>query len=141
MIHGPYNVKIANDVYGRMKFPNCIGAVDGKHERIKMPSRSGSLFHNYKQFSVLLLALVDADYCFVAVAVVAIRKSSDSKVFKNSNIGRKVELNQLGIPGSMPLSSDNKGKCMPFVIVGDGAFTLSEYVLRPYLNRNLTTNM
>ena len=87
------------------------------------------------------MALVDADYCFIAVAVVAIRKSGDSKVFKNSNIGRKVELNQLGIPGSMPLSSDNKGKCMPFVIVGDEAFTLSEYVLRPYLNRNLTTNM
>ena len=60
--------------------------------------------------------------------------------FKNSNIERKLELNQLGIPGSMSLPSDN-GKCMPFVNVGDGAFALSEYVLRPYVNRNSTTNM
>jgi hypothetical protein len=41
--------------------------------------------------------------------------------FRNSNIGRKLESNQLGIPGSKPLPNDDDGKCMPFVIVGDGA--------------------
>ena len=107
-----------------------------------MPSGSRSLFYNHEHFfSVLLLALVDADYCFNAVAVVAIQKSSNSNVFKNSNTERNLELNQLAIPGSMPLPSDNNRKCMPFVIMGDETFTLSEYVLRPYLNRNLTTNM
>ena len=37
-------VNIANDFYGRMQFPNFIGALDGKHIRIKVPSGSGSLF-------------------------------------------------------------------------------------------------
>jgi len=132
-------VNIANDFYRRTQFPNCIGAVDGKHVRIKMPADSGSLFYNYKHFfSILLLALVDANYCFIAVVVGAVGKSSDSNVFKKSNIGRKLESNQLGIPGSKPLPNDENGKCMPFVIVGDEAFALSEHVLRPYPNRNLS---
>jgi hypothetical protein len=42
-----------------------------------------------------------------------------------------VTLNQLGIPGSTLLPTDNNAKYMPFVIVGDEAFALSEYVLRP----------
>jgi len=125
-------VKIANDFYRRTQFPNCIGAVDGKHVRIKMPTGSGSLFYNYKYFfSILLLALVDANYCFIAVNIGAVGKSSDSNVFKKSNIRRKLESNQLGIPGSRPLPNDENGKCMPFVIMGDEAFALSEHVLRP----------
>jgi len=50
-------------------------------------------------FSILLLALADAVYCFISVAAVAIGKSCDSIVFRNSNIEMKLELNQLGIPG------------------------------------------
>jgi hypothetical protein len=68
-------VNIANDFYRRTQFPKCIGAVDGKHVRIKMPSGSGSLFYNYKHFSILLFALVDA------VDVGAVGKSSDSNFF------------------------------------------------------------
>jgi hypothetical protein len=36
--------------------------MDEKHVPIKMPSGSGSLFFNYKHFSILLLALEDANY-------------------------------------------------------------------------------
>ena len=86
--------------------------------RIKMPAGSGSLFYNCRHFfSILLLALVDANYCFIAVDVGVVGKSSDSNVFKNKNIGRKLELNQLGIPGSRPLPNDENGKCVPFMIV------------------------
>jgi len=37
-------VHTANDFYRRTQFPNCIGAVEGKHVRIKIPTGSGSLF-------------------------------------------------------------------------------------------------
>ena len=74
-------VNIANDFYRRTQFPNCIDAVDGKHVRIKMPTDSGSQFYNYKHFfSISLLALVDANCCFIAVDVGAVGKSSDSNV-------------------------------------------------------------
>ena len=75
------------------------------------------LFYNYKHFfSILLLSLVDANYCFIAVDVEAVGKSSDFNVFKKSNIGRKLESNQMGILESKPLLNDENGKCMPFVI-------------------------
>ncbi|XP_069623881.1 putative nuclease HARBI1 [Ranitomeya imitator] len=39
-------------------FPNCIGAVDGKHIRITKPVRTGSQFFNYKKyFSTVLMQL------------------------------------------------------------------------------------
>jgi len=63
---------IANTFYMKTNFPNLVGAVDGKHIRCVNPKNSGSMFFNYKKyFSILLMAVVDSEYCFVSVDVVA----------------------------------------------------------------------
>lgn len=64
------------------QFPHCIGALDGKHVLIKKQPKSGTLFFNYKQtFSLVLLALVDANYKFISVDVGSMRRISDVNIF------------------------------------------------------------
>jgi len=96
-------------------------------------------FFNYKKFSsTVLMAVAGADYFFMSVEVGAYGSSSDSNVFKNSAFGKLLESNKLNIPGPRVLPSDAEGLSMPFVLVGDEAFVLSEHVLRPYPNKKLT---
>ena len=76
---------IADEFYERWNFPNCIGAIDGKHVMIQCPFNSGSLFYNYKSyFSVVLVAVASADYRFVMVDVGAYGSSNDSGVLNHT---------------------------------------------------------
>lgn len=57
---------IADGFMNQLHFPNCIGAIDGRHCRIKKPLNSGSLFWNYQNFfSLVLMACCDADKRFI----------------------------------------------------------------------------
>ncbi|CAH2000627.1 unnamed protein product [Acanthoscelides obtectus] len=62
--------EIAYNIETRWNFPNCGGSIDGKHLRIVKPANSGSYFFNYKDYhSIVLMALVNADYEFIYVNV------------------------------------------------------------------------
>jgi len=51
-------LEIAKGFNENADYPNCIGAIDGKHIRVIKPSASGSLYYNYKNyFSIVLLAV------------------------------------------------------------------------------------
>lgn len=41
-------LQVANQYNAKWNFPNCLGAIDGKHVAIKCPKNAGSLFYNYK---------------------------------------------------------------------------------------------
>lgn len=123
--------KIANDFHQLWNFPNCIGALDGKHVMIQAPPNSGSLYFNYKKtFSVVLLALVDAHYNFIAVDIGAYGKNSDGGIFANSNLGKAIMNGSLNVPANSTLPNTNIE--VPNVIVGDEAFPLKTWLMRPY---------
>lgn len=87
--------KLWREVAGRYKnmwnFPNCIGALDGKHINIRCPINGGSQFYNYKgNNSIVLLALVDANYKFIYIDVGSYGRNSDGAIFANSALGKSL---------------------------------------------------
>ncbi|PNF19561.1 hypothetical protein B7P43_G18008 [Cryptotermes secundus] len=115
----------------RAHFPHCIGAVDGKHIIIIRLYRSGSLFFNYKHyFSILLLALADSNYQFVCVDVGSYGKDSDCSIFKNSSLWTALVPKREQFCGVT--------SAVPYVIVGDEAFVLTNFLLTPYAGNDLS---
>ena len=56
----------------KWNFPNCCGAVDGKHCQMKRLDYSCSEFYNYKRtYITILFALVYVDCRFVFIDVVS----------------------------------------------------------------------
>ena len=84
----------------KWNFPNGIGSLDGKHIMMRCPPNSHSLFYNYKGFfSIVLMALVDADYHFIYIDVGNYGSNGDSGIFKNSALGEAFTGKLLNIPG------------------------------------------
>nr|CAI5865358.1 unnamed protein product [Callosobruchus analis] len=71
-------LKIAKEFDNQWNFPHCIGALDGKHVQIQCPANSGSSFYNYKgTFSIVLMAIVNANYKFIYAHVGSQGRMSD----------------------------------------------------------------
>ena len=62
------SLSVAKEFEEKWQFSNCAGAINGKHVPLINSFNSGSTYFNYKSFfSIVLLALVDADYKFLYV--------------------------------------------------------------------------
>lgn len=131
--------QVEEDFKNIWNFPNCIGAIDGKHVVLRAPHNSGSLYFNYKKtFSTVLLAVVDAKYKFVVVDVGAYGRNSDGGIFSNSRLGNKIHNGTLNIPQNKCLPGTNQE--MPHVFVADEAFPLSKNIMRPYPGNDIRGN-
>lgn len=94
------------------------------------PANSGSAFWNYKEcFSVILLAVADANAMFTMVDIGSEGRNSDAGILVRSEMGQGLESNTLNIPSPTPIEPN--GPALPFVLVGDEAFGLSSYMMRP----------
>ncbi|KAM3624411.1 uncharacterized protein V6R79_023060 [Siganus canaliculatus] len=129
---------IAEGFEERWNFPLCCGAVDGKHVRIQAPDNSGSQFFNYKgTFSIVLLAVVDARYCFRVIDVGGYGRTSDGGILANSAFGQALRSGTLQLPADRLLTgADHRGP-QPHVFVADEAFPLRRNLMRPFPGRTL----
>ena len=128
---------IAQQCSKQWNLHNCIGAMDDKHIMIRPPANSGSFYYNYKhRFSIVLLAVVDADYKFIHVDIGCNGRISDGGVFRECSLSKALEEKSLNIPAPSPLPGRNDP--IPYMMVADEAFLLKEYITKPYSQRYLT---
>ena len=137
-------IKISEGFHQLWNFPHCLGAVDGKHIMMQAPANSGSNFYNYKgTLSIILLAVCDAQYCFTLLDIGDTGRQSDGGVLANSVFGQLLESGgQLLESGSMsflpcPKPLPGQSCPVPYYFVGDTAFPLKIYMLRPFPRRFL----
>ena len=131
------NGNIADQFEKQWNFPNCIAAMDGNHILIRQPRNSGSYYFKYKgTFSIVLLALVDADYKFIYVDVECNGRVSDGGVFQNSTLSEASKKNLLYSPPSRVVGEEEL--LLPFVVLADDAFLLLENLMKLYAFRTLS---
>ncbi|XP_040286669.1 uncharacterized protein LOC120999712 [Bufo bufo] len=124
-------LQIAEKFWDVCQFPNCAGALNGKRIRILKRSGSESECVSYKEyFSVVVMAVVDAQYRFLAVDVGACGRTNDSWLLED------LLNDSFGLPAPRPLPG-TEGPPMPFVVVGDKDFQMCPNMIKPYSNRGL----
>lgn len=127
----------ANGFSRRWNYHHACGAIDGKHISIRKPKKSGSSYYNYKGFfSIVLLGLVDANYKFLWANVGARGSMSDAGIFNESSLEPALREGTFGLPRPDRLPNDNQDT--PYFIVGDDAFPLRSYLVKPYSHRFLS---
>lgn len=127
---------IAKTFEDRWNFPHCLGAMDGKHIDIVPPANSGSFYFNYKgRHSMVLLAIVDANYRFLLVDFGTNGRVSDGGVLQNTKFYEKLESNELKLP--KPCNVTENFEKVPYVFVADDAFPLTINIMKPFRQAQL----
>ncbi|XP_063791580.1 uncharacterized protein LOC134947337 [Pseudophryne corroboree] len=119
---------VAEEFATTWHFPNCGGAIDGKHARINPPASSGTLYFNYKgYFSIVLMTVVNANYEFIFIDVGKNGRASDGGSLENSTFYERLTTKTLNL-----LSREQTQHGLNFVFVADEAFALHENIMKPY---------
>ncbi|KAA0722998.1 hypothetical protein E1301_Tti019038 [Triplophysa tibetana] len=127
---------ISNNFMEKWQFPHCLDALDGKHIYIQPPAHSGSIWHNYKsRFSVLMMAVVDANYKFLYISVGTQGRVSDAGLFAHSDLKKALDQGLLNVPPPERLISSDV--VLPYLFVGDEAYPLRTDLMKPYPFRQL----
>ena len=81
----------------------------------------------------MLLGLVDADYRFLWVHVVAEGAASDAGIFNQSSLEPDLREGRLGLPPPELLPNDDHD--VLYFLIGDDAFLLRSYLVKPFSHR------
>ena len=113
-------------------FPQCLGAIDGTHMRIKQPRENYTDYINRKDFlSIKVQALCDYRYCFLDVVVKWPESVHDFQIFLRSTAVRNMLRNKV-IPKCEKAIVDGEIS-VPVCILGDPTYPLLPFVMKEHL--------
>lgn len=88
------------------------------------PNQVLSTTYNYKCFfSVVILALVDANYQFLWADVGRVGSQSDGQIYNVSELADVLQSGEINLPGDAPLPNDDRPHPF-FFFLADDAFAL-----------------
>ncbi|XP_048245223.1 uncharacterized protein LOC125376877 [Haliotis rufescens] len=123
--------EISDQFMEKWNFQHTCGSLDSNHVACKAPQKSGSVYYNNKEFySIVLMAMVDADYKFLWADVVSPGASSDAQIYNESELKQMAEDGTIGFPTPDPLP--NAYKDVPYFFVGEDAFGLRKQTIKTY---------
>ena len=118
-------------------FPQVAGAIDGSHVPIIKPLESASDYYNRKGFySIILQGLVDYRGQFMDFYVGWPGKVHDARVFANSSLYLRGNQGTLFPQCNLHLC----GVDVPLVILGDPAYPLLPWLMKPYTDNGHLTS-
>ena len=119
-----------------------MGALDGKHIVMQAPVNSGSYCYNNKgTFSIVLLAVVDAEYKFLYVDVGSNGRVSDGGVFNRCSLYHALETGTVELAPAIPIPGQTQP--VPYFFVADDAFAMINYIMKtcPFKDQPVTNRI
>ena len=120
------------------QFPCSWAAIDGCHIPLKCPTgglQANKEYHNFKNFySIVLMGMVDARRRFVWASCGFPGNSHDSIIFQSTSLWSKITGGQT-IPD---IVKDVEGVKVPPLMLGDSAFPIQSWLMKPYTSAVLT---
>ncbi|KYN11043.1 hypothetical protein ALC57_16822 [Trachymyrmex cornetzi] len=133
--HSLYHALLPTLKLEDLRFHNYFRMLATQYEELLCPDNAGYNFYNYKNsHSIVLLAICDANYIFRFIDIGAYGRRSDGGIFRESQLDQHLEAGQINIP--QPDSFYRGGPLLPYCIVGDEAFPLKSYLLRPFSGKD-----
>lgn len=116
-------------------YPMCIGALDGSHIPICPPKEEATDHYCYKGiYSMVLFAVVDAQYRFTYIRVGSAGRNCDSYIFQRSILYKILQSNFFD-----RVTKQMGNTIVPICLIGDSAFPLRRHLMKPYADhRGLT---
>ncbi len=130
-------LEIAAKFEERWNYPNCVGAIDGKHIVMQPPANAGLFFYNYKHtHSIVLMAVAGPDYECIYADVGTNGRVADGGVWNKCSLSKSIDDGAISLPSArcLPFGVTK----IPYLIVADDAFALKPNVMKPHPQQSLT---
>lgn len=125
-------LKISDGFRERTGYINACGALDGTHVRERAPvDQRTAYFDHHEDHSILTLAICDHRARFWWLKTGIPGRSNDAGAFLESDLYSRFCSGQV-LPRSNVVISN---KIIPFHILGDSAFALKDWLVKPYRQR------